>query len=160
LVELCCEHLVKAFNISLLHQYVIICDRDKGLLNTVQSKLPGVYYAMCCQHIAENIHKKFGQEYQALFWQIARARTRRIFDTAVQALKREAPQVVGYVSSIGYDRFAFACFLLSRLGHDTSNIVESINSVWHEIRELPLFIFLMGYISGILRPFIHVGVHD
>ena len=41
---------------------------------------------MCCQHIAENIHKKFGKEYKALFWQIARDPTQNAFDTAVQAL--------------------------------------------------------------------------
>ena len=76
------------------------------------------------------------------------------FDTAVQALQRDAPEVEEYLSSIGYENFAFACFPLPRFGHDTSNIVESTNSVWREIRELPHFSFLMGYINGILQHFI------
>jgi hypothetical protein len=92
---------------------------------------------MCCQHIAENIHKKFGKQYRAPFWQIARAGSQRAFDIAVQALQNEAPVVEEYISSIGYDSFAFACFPRPRFGHDQSNIVESINSVWREIRELP-----------------------
>jgi zinc finger SWIM domain-containing protein 3 len=45
---------------------------------------------------------------------------------------------------IGYDSFAFACFPRPRFGHDTSNIVESINSVWREIRELPPLQLLNG----------------
>jgi hypothetical protein len=124
-----CEHLVKAFDIGLPAQYVIISDRDKGFLNAIESKLPGVYHTMCCQYITENIYKKFGREYKAPFWQIARTRTQSIFDSTIQALKQKAPQVKEYLSSIGYNSFAFACFLLSRFGHDTLNIVESTNSV-------------------------------
>jgi hypothetical protein len=148
-----CEHLAKAFDVGLPDQYVIISDRDKGLLNAVQSKLPGANHAMCCQHIAENIHKKFGREYKALFWQIARAKSQSIFDTAVQALKRDAPQVEEYISSIGYNNFAFMCFPLPRFGHDTSNIVESTNSVWREIRELPPLQLLNGIYQWNLTTF-------
>jgi hypothetical protein len=107
-----CEHLAKAFDVGLLAQYIIISDRDKGLLNAVESKLSGACHAMCCQYIAEYIHKKFGREYKAPFWQIARARTQSAFDSAIQALKQEAPQVEEYLSSIVYNNFAFACFPL------------------------------------------------
>ena len=113
-------------------------------MNAVESKLPGVYHAMCCQHIVENIHKKFGRQYRAPFWQIARARSTRAFDIAVQALKDKAPVVEEYISSIGYETFAFACFPRPRFGHDTSNIVESTNSVWREIRDLPPLQLLNG----------------
>ena len=56
-----------------------------------------------------------------------------------------------YLASIGYESFAFTHFPLPRFGHDTANIVESTNSAWREIRELPLFSFLMGYINGVLQ---------
>jgi hypothetical protein len=92
---------------------------------------------MCCQHIAENIHKRFGREYRTPFWQIARAQSETAFDSAVQALKRDAPRVEEYLSSIGYNTFTYVHFLLPRFGHDTSNIVESTNSMWYELRELP-----------------------
>ena len=83
---------------------------------------------MCCQHIAENIHKKFGRQYKAPFWQIARAGSQRAFDIAVQALQNEAPEVEEYISSIGYENFAFIRFPRPRFGHNMSNIVESTNS--------------------------------
>jgi hypothetical protein len=66
---------------------------------------------MCCQHIVENIHKRFGRQYKTPFWQIAQAGSQKAFDMAVQALQNEAPEVKEYISSIGYKSFAFACFL-------------------------------------------------
>ena len=105
----------------------------------------------CCQHIAENIHKKSGREYKAPFWQIRRAGSEQAFNEAVQALQRDAPQVEEYISSIGYENFAFTRFPRPRFGHDTSNIVESTNSAWRDNESSPLFSFLMGYINGVLR---------
>ena len=131
----------------------IISDRDKGLLNAVELELPGASYAMCCQHIAENIHKKFGKEYKAPFWQIARAQSQSAFDTAVQALQIASPQVEEYISSIGYQNFALLSFPLPRFGHDTSNIVESTNSVCRKIRELPPLQLLDGIYQWTLTTF-------
>src|ERR1700709_1443025 len=108
---------------------------------------------MCCQHIAENIRKKFGVQYKAPFWQIARAGSEYDSDNAVQALQRDAPQVEEYISSIGYKNFAFTHFPWPRFGHDTSNIVESTNSVRRDIRELPPLQLIHGIYSGILQPF-------
>jgi hypothetical protein len=51
---------------------------------------------MCCQNIAENIHK-FGIQYKAPFWQITRAVSERAFDIAVQVLQRDALQVKEYI---------------------------------------------------------------
>ena len=148
-----CDNLAKAFGDDLYPHFVVISDRDKGLLNAVESKLPGATHAMCCQHIAENIHKRFGKEYKAPFWAIARAQSQSAFDTAVQALQRDAPQVEEYIASIGYKSFAFACFPRPRFGHDTSNIVESTNSMWREIRELPPLQLLDGIYQWNLTTF-------
>jgi hypothetical protein len=139
-----CTHLIDAFEDDLPSEYVIISDRDKGLLNAVQSKLLGAYHAMCCQHIAENIHKKYGRDHKATFWQIARAPCESSFNIAIQALRQDSPQVEEYLQSIGYETFAFARFPRPRFGHDTSNIVESVNSIWRDIRELPPLQLLNG----------------
>ena len=64
-----CFHL--AFGDKLPDQYVVISDRDKGLLNAVELKLPKASHSMCCQHIVENIRKRFGNKYLASFWRIA-----------------------------------------------------------------------------------------
>jgi hypothetical protein len=51
-----------------------------------------------CQHIVENIHKKFGKQYKARFWQIARAETERDLEIAIKALQKDAPKVEEYIS--------------------------------------------------------------
>ena len=112
-------------------------DREKGLINAVKTTLPGAIHSMCCQHIAENIHKTFGRGFKPIFWQIARAKSNIELERAIQDLRQEAPQVEEYLQSIGYETFAFARFPHPRFGHDTSNIVESVNSIWRDIRELP-----------------------
>jgi hypothetical protein len=148
-----CKNLVEAFEDDLLPSYVVISDRDKGLLNAVKSELPGADHAMCCQHIAENIHKRFGREYKAPFWQIARAKTEIDFNNAVKALQGASPQVEEYISSIGYENFALLSFPAPRFGHDTSNIVESTNSMWRKIRELPPLQLLDGIYQWNLTTF-------
>ena len=104
-------------------------DRDKGLLNIVQSELPGVYYTMYCQYIVENIYKKFGRQYKAIFWQITRTADQSTFDSLIQSLQRDALEVEEYLSSIRYNNFIFLYFPVPRFGHNTSNIVESTNSI-------------------------------
>ena len=50
-----------------IESMVTISDRAKGLLNAMEEIFPEVPHAMCCQHLAENVHKKFGQEARSLF---------------------------------------------------------------------------------------------
>jgi transposase-like protein len=79
-----CKRFKEATKVDLLPRYVVISDRDKGLLKAVEIELPGASYAMCCQHIAENIHKRFGREYKAPFGR-SLARRRRL--TSITRLK-------------------------------------------------------------------------
>jgi hypothetical protein len=150
-----CEHLFEAFDHSLQPETIIISDREKGLLNAVESKLPGACHAMCCQHIAQNITRRFDKKYVAPFWGIVRAGSPRAFDKAVQALQNEAPEVEKYISSIGYETFALARFPRPRFGHDTSNIVESTNFMWKGIRELPPLQLLNGIYQWCLTTWYH-----
>ena len=62
-----CEHLAQAFGDALQPRYVVISDREKGLLQAVGSKLPSAYHAMCFPAYAENIHERFGKDYIARF---------------------------------------------------------------------------------------------
>jgi hypothetical protein len=148
-----CQHLALAFGEFPYPQYVVISDRDKGLLNAVESELPGARHALCCQHLSENVYKRFGKEYKSTFWQIARAQSELAFEGATRALERDAPDLMQYLSAIGYENFANFCFRYPRWGHDTSNIVESTNSMWREIRELPPLQLLNGIYQWYTKAF-------
>ena len=81
-------------------------------MNAVKLKLPTAYHTIYCQYIAENIHKRFRIQYKAPFWQIAHTGSNRAFDTTIQALQRDTPEVKEYIASIGYKNFAFNRFPL------------------------------------------------
>jgi hypothetical protein len=53
---------------------------------------------MCCQHLAENVHKEFGKEARQLFWPIARAKTTQSFNIAVRKLKEANPKAERYLN--------------------------------------------------------------
>jgi hypothetical protein len=96
--------------------------------------------------------------YKSSFWQVARARSQSTFNHAIQALQKDAPQVEEYLQSIVYEKFAFACFPLPRFGHDTSNIAESINSAWREIRELLPLPLLVFHVTSVKLAILHQSI--
>jgi hypothetical protein len=152
-----CERLREAFKNTFHPETLIISDREKGLFNAVKSELPYAYHAMCCQNIAENIHKKIGWQYKAIFWRITRTAHQPTFDSLIETLERDSPRVVEYISLIGYNNFTFLHFPVPRFGHDTSNIVKSTNSMWREIRELPPLQLLNGIYKWFLTTWYQRG---
>jgi hypothetical protein len=106
---------------------------------------------MCCQHIAENIHKKFGVQYKAPFWQIATQdlikplmKLFKPFKEMLHKLKsiyrQLATRTLPLLAFLGLDLAMIRLILLNRL-IQPGVIYESS----------PLFSFLMGYINGVLQ---------
>jgi hypothetical protein len=86
---------------------VFISDRNKGLANAVQAVFPGASHSHCCQHLLDDVHRKFGKEARNLFWPIARARTKLSLYTSIEALQNTHPEAAKYLSNIGYTNFTF-----------------------------------------------------
>jgi hypothetical protein len=63
-----------------------------------------------------------------LFWNVARARTKAAFDIALEALSNEKPVAAQYLDEIKHALWARYAFPTFRFGHDTSNIIKSLNS--------------------------------
>jgi transposase-like protein len=40
--------------------WMMISDRDKGLLEAVSTVFPEVFHSHCCKHLAANVQKSFG----------------------------------------------------------------------------------------------------
>jgi hypothetical protein len=121
----------------------LISDRDKGII-AADSILADTRRAFCCQHIAENIKCRFGQEASQKFWKIAYARSEAAFTTAMQELELFKPQAARYVAELPRVQYATAFFPGRRYGHITSNIVEAANAIYLEERELPVLEMLNG----------------
>jgi hypothetical protein len=114
--------------------HIFASDRDKGISEGVLTAFPNAYASHCCQHIADNIQSKYGLTAQNQFWKVARARTEKLY---LEALAELLPTAATYLATIPAKRWARHAFPYPRYGHDTSNISESLNSVFRPIRCMP-----------------------
>ncbi|KAL3746914.1 hypothetical protein ACJRO7_015795 [Eucalyptus globulus] len=84
------------YDLNILNTYgrgwVIISDKQKGLLQAVAALLPATEHRMCARHIYANWGKKYkGIQMQRLFWQCAKSSTMPEYDEHSQALKKISP---------------------------------------------------------------------
>jgi zinc finger SWIM domain-containing protein 3 len=115
---------------------VFMSDRDKGLKQALSTVFPDGHSACCCQHLADNVQKEFGLACGQLFWSTAYAMTKDKFDIALEKIGEQKATAKQYLKKIPAEQWATYAFPKPRFGHITSNIVESINSSWIEIRSL------------------------
>ena len=112
-------------------------DREKGLPNALKAVFLDASLSYCCQYIADNVQAEYSIKCRPLFQKCIRAKTKEAFETALQDLQSLNVDATDYVTRILYEFWARYIFLSSRSGHDTNNIIESINSAWLDIRQLP-----------------------
>jgi len=137
-------------------KWIAISDRDKGLVNGIKDALGRVHHIHCCQHIADNIYARFGKDCKKLWWPIARAKDLDQRKAAMDQLKKQKLATWKYVVEIDTSIYS-ACDMntlkYSRFGHDTSNIVECVNSIWGEYRDMPPLIMLDSIYTWIMNKF-------
>ena len=63
------------------------------------------------------------------FWAVARAKTQATYDAALDKLWGKKAEAAAYLEAAEPETWAEALFLGWRYGHDTSNIMESLNQV-------------------------------
>ena len=130
------EHLKKAIPES--ESMTLISDRDKGLLAADAVMGNGVARAFCCFHLKENFCKRFTRGLEPYFWQIAHAKTSDSYEEAVSQLRELSVAAANYLTNINRALWVTAFFPGQSYGHKTSNIVESMNKVLKQERELPI----------------------
>lgn len=53
------QHLIMDLNLENSHHYVILSDKQKGLIDAVKDLLPNAEHRHCVKHLGENFRKKF-----------------------------------------------------------------------------------------------------
>jgi transposase-like protein len=132
------RHLRRAIPSISQDACTLISDRDKGLLLAEPILGPLVTAAHCCHHLKENFTEKFSRGLAPLFWAIARARTEEQYIAMLQKLRERKEAAAKYLENAHPHTWAEARFSGRRYGHDTSNIVESVNKTLKLDRELPI----------------------
>lgn len=137
--------LSDAFNVSGINDadkpIVFIPDADKKLKAALEDVFPSSYHdGMYVWHLSENVRTKHGCAQAAAFvFPLAKAKTELAYETikAQLCLVPGGPKAIEYLNKQDINQWARHAFPLSRFGHTTFNIVESLNSVLREIRGLP-----------------------
>lgn len=88
--------------------------------------------------------KDFGVGAKDLFWKVARVSNLAQFHEHMNALTDLKPRAAAYIKDIGLELFSSIHFPGRRYTHDTSNIVECMNSIYLEEREQPVLMMLNG----------------
>ena len=116
----------------------LIRDCDKGLISTSNVLAPTVVCAFCCQHLKENFTTTYGRGLASKFWVIARAESGQKFENSMLTHSEIKPAAERYLRNIHPRLWEKGHFPGSRYGHDTSNIVESVNNSLKLDRELSI----------------------
>ena len=114
----------------------VISDRCKGIDNAVSDLLPRAAHSYCAFHMSQNV-AQYGQTAAKFFWRIAEASTEKEYNDAMATLGNISPEAQAYLQDIPKEQWVRAFFPLPRYGHITSNIAESTNASFLEIRRYP-----------------------
>ncbi|VFQ76165.1 unnamed protein product [Cuscuta campestris] len=144
------DHFFKV-NQALKHRPVeyIVSDKHDGIIKAVKSVYPKVGHGHCIFHIFGNIKTNFNGSEKSLSWKFygaARAASEVECDRYLKYLDRDDPRIIGYLKSIGKEKWARSCSN-QRYSIMTSNLAESMNNVDAVPREYPisqLVDFLIG----------------
>ena len=122
------------------HKLVLLSDRQKGLIDGVNTVFPGLPHGYCLRHLEENFHKKFKNvELKKLLWKAARAMEKEVYEAAIaDMVKINAGSVPWLQEHAPSQHWSELHFHGRRYGHLTSNIAESLNTWLLEAREMPV----------------------
>ncbi|XP_057515640.1 uncharacterized protein LOC130797170 [Amaranthus tricolor] len=127
--------------------FTFMSDRQKGLVEALNSVVPECEIRFCCRHIWANFKIKFpGELFKQHFWSAARAYNKNHFDREMNVIKNISIDAYAYLAAIPakhWSRHAFCS--RSKSGMLLNNICEAFNNVLVEARAKPI-ISLMEWI--------------
>lgn len=83
----------------------------------------------CCQHIADNLQQRYGNKVRQPFWRITCAKNEILFKKEMLKLREISKPAFQYLGAIDVELWTRAFRTMPCFGHNTFNIVKSINSL-------------------------------
>ena len=116
-------------------------DRHQGLLSGVAWHFPGSHHLYCATHILRNITTKGIDEHY--FWLAVEATCQQDFEDA--CIKVSAPKLIPLMKDASHwSRFRIRECGCKRFGIRTSNLSESLNNAFSDVRSGPLLHVLLN----------------
>lgn len=118
---------------------MIISDRHPSIKKVVSKIYTEAHYGVCMRHLGENIYKKFHcGDWVHHFYDAAKAYHRNKFNDHFQQIKDLDMSLTEYLEDVDFHRWSRAHFPGNRYDVMTTNIAESVNSMFLEEKELPI----------------------
>ncbi|RYR13239.1 hypothetical protein Ahy_B04g070342 isoform H [Arachis hypogaea] len=122
----------------------LISDRHESINAAVERSNgawspPRAFHMFCIRHIESNFLRKFKAPYlQKLVVNIGYSRTVREYEVRYQRLRERGEAYTNWLNRIPREQYALAFDGGYRWGHMTTNLMECINSVLKDARNLPI----------------------
>ncbi|XP_059310813.1 uncharacterized protein LOC132062214 [Lycium ferocissimum] len=121
------------------NELCIISDRHPSIKKAVSKIYTEAHYGACMRHLGESIRKNFHcGDWMHHFYDAAKAYRRDEFNDHFQQIKDLDMSVAKYLEDVGFHRWSRAHFPGNRYDVMTTNIAESINSMFLAEREFPI----------------------
>ncbi|XP_015576571.1 uncharacterized protein LOC107261480 [Ricinus communis] len=132
-------HNLLEINTENMPRLTILSDRQKGIVDGVETNFPTAFHGFCMRHLSESFRKEFNNTMLVnLLWEAAHALTVIEFEAKILEIEEISQDAAYWIRRIPPRLWATAYFEGTRFGHLTANIVEALNSWILEASGLPI----------------------
>lgn len=132
-------HNLLEVNAENMPRLTILSDRQKGIVDGVETKFPTAFHGFCMRHLSESFRKEFNNTILVnLLWEAAHALTVIEYEAKILEIEDISQDAAYWIRRVPARLWATAYFEGTRFGHLTANIVEQLNSWILEASGLPI----------------------
>ncbi|XP_073292264.1 uncharacterized protein [Primulina huaijiensis] len=132
-------HNLLETNTENMPRITILSNRQKHIVEAVESNFPTAFHGFCMLHLSESFRKEFNNSFLVnLLWEAANVLTVSDFDTKIIEIEEISHDAAYWVRRIPPRLWAVSHFEGKRFGHMTSNINDTLNSWILEASGLPI----------------------
>ncbi|CAH1431824.1 unnamed protein product [Lactuca virosa] len=132
-------HTLLEINTENMPRLTFLSDRQKNIVEGVESKFPTAFHGFCMRHLSESFRKEFNNSMLVnLLWDAANALTVMDFESKILEIEEISQEAAYWIRRIPARLWATAYFEGTRFSHLTANIVESFNAWILEASGLPI----------------------
>lgn len=132
-------HVLLEVNVENMPRLTILSDRQKGIVDGVDTNFPAAFHGFCMNFISDSFHKEFNSSVLInLLWEAAYAFTVMEFEAKILEIEEISQEAAYWIRRIPPHLWATAYFKGTRFGHLTANAAESLSSWILEASGLPL----------------------
>ncbi|XP_070045095.1 uncharacterized protein [Nicotiana tomentosiformis] len=118
---------------------IFLSDKHQSIAHGIAKVYPESHHGICIYHLEQNLkRRKVKSEVIKLFQSTARVYRHKEFDLYMSDIAKVDKKTFDYLMEEPPERWARSCSPRRRYDMLTTNIVESMNSVLLEARELPI----------------------